>query len=151
MASTMFLKKSQSWIPHKDFKATSDEIDGVLEYADQWSKNKFHKYFKTIESHLLTNFRNTINQCYKRCKLLETEWISTTQMQWRILALFRDFHDYMCGRDHKHYIRTDDCRRFVLGITKGLKSKKFIKPVRRLLSGENAPRNFTHPLFVEFN
>lgn len=149
---TNLFKKAENWTPHKDFKATYKEIDDVLRYADQWGKNTFHRQFKNTESGLLSNFRNMINQCYLRqCTSPFRCWLLTNPSQWRTLALLRDFHDYMCGRDYKHYIRTDDCRRFVMGITKGLGKEKFIKPVHRLLSGENAPRRFTHPLFVAFN
>jgi hypothetical protein len=143
----MFIK-ANCWVPHRDFKATSDEIHNVLLYTNQWCKNKFHKYIKTVESQLLSNFRNMMNNCH--ISISKPNW-DLIKKRWRKLALFRDFHDYMCGRDRKHYIRTDDCRRFVLGITKGLESNEFIKPVHRLLNGENAPRKFIHPLFIDFN
>lgn len=146
------INKSQDWVPHTDFKSNHAEINDVLLYTDQWCKNEFHQYIKTVESHLLSSFRDMMNKCYnKQREYPKPDWILTTQEKWRSLALFRDFHDYMCGRDHKHYIRTDDCRRFVLGITRGLKSNNFIKPVHRLLNGESAPRAFTHPAFVVFN
>jgi hypothetical protein len=151
MIKTACLKNSKGWTPHKDFDASNKEIAYVLHVTKQLCGNKLHKYFKTVESCLLSTFRDMMNNIHEHHKLQELDYILTTQKQWRLLALLRDFHDYMCGRDIKHYIRTDDCRRFVVGVSKGLKSNKFIKPVYRLLDGENAPRNFTHPLFIIFN
>jgi len=115
------------------------------------NKETFHAYFKNIEKVLLKNFCHTINKCHKNKTTLPNWWIEHTNRQWRMLALIRDFHDHMCGRDRKHHIRTDDCRRFIPCVMQGLLLKTFSKPVHRLLSGENAPREFTHPQFVKFN
>jgi hypothetical protein len=150
---TLF-QKSYNWKPDDILKANSDEIKYVLDFSDSkgWSKNTFHKYFKSIEKKLLEKIRNMINCMHnKGIKKLPDVWFNYMKSQWHMMTLFRDFHDFMCGRDKKHYIRTDDCRRFIIGIKNGLKVSKFIKPVHRILCGENAPKQFKHSLFIQFN
>lgn len=141
------------WKPNKDFKANPDEIEYILNIAVEikWRKSNFHHYFKNIEAKFLENFRDTVNQSYLNDTPIPTEWINYMKFQWRMLALLRDFHDFMCGRDKKHYIRTDDCRRFLSCASRGLIDTKFSKPVHRLLCGENAPQKFIHPKFLQFN
>lgn len=148
------MKKIHDWVPNSSLNASYVEIKYVLDFVINvgWVKNSFHTYFKSIEKGLLENIRDMINYIHEhRIKYLPNTWINYMKLQWHMVALFRDFHDYMCGRDKKHYIRTDDCRRFIIGIEKGLKTSKFIKPVHRILCGENAPKQFTHYLFTQFN
>lgn len=147
------INKMSSWRPHRDFNASLEEIQYVHELTRKitWTKETFHAYFKGIEKLLLENFRDIINTCYTNKTAMPNGWIEHTNRQWRMLALIRDFHDHMCGRDRKHYIRTDDCRRFLSCVMRGLSLKAFPKPVHRMLSGENAPRKFIHPQFVKFN
>jgi hypothetical protein len=141
------------WHPSRYFKASLEEIHYVYEITQKitWKKETFHEYFKSIEKLLLENFRDIINMCYANNTTIPCEWIDNTNQQWRMLALIRDFHDHTCGRDRKHYIRTDDCRRFLSCVIRGLSLTSFSKPVHRLLCGENAPRKFIHPQFVKFN
>ena len=144
------INKMSSWRP--DFNASLKEIDCVRKITrNNWTKETFHAFFKGIEKSLLENFRDTINTCYTNKTTMPNGWIEHTNRQWRMLALIRDFHDHMCGRDRKHYIRTDDCRRFLSCVVRGLSLTAFPKPVHRLLCGENAPRKFIHPQFVKFN
>jgi hypothetical protein len=147
------ITQMERWKPHKDFRTTPDEIEYIHEIIENrnWIKDTFHTYFKRIETSLLENFRDVINISHKTDKTIPIEWIDHSKNQWRILALIRDFHDHMCGRDQKHYIRTDDCRRFLQCVIRGLTIDSFPKPVYRLLCGENAPRGFKHPRFIEFN
>lgn len=148
------LEKMYLWEPDKNLNALYEEIQYVIDYAKKngWTKNTFHDYFKSIEKILLENLRNTINTMHKNnINKLPEQWINYMKLQWHMMSLFRDFHDYMCGRDKKHYIRTDDCRRFIIGIERGLSTAKFIKPVHRILCGENTPKQFTHKLFKQFN
>jgi hypothetical protein len=142
-----------NWRPSKEFRATSDEIQYVqnLDKSIIWCKDTFHTYFKNIEKILLENFRDIINKCHKCGIEISHKLIDQITPQWHMLALIRDFHDHMCGRDRTHYIRTDDCRRFLSCVLKGLKIQEFSKPVHRLLCGENAPRRFVHPRFIKFN
>lgn len=150
----MQLLKIYTWKPHRTLNATCDEIQYIWDFAKQvgWNKITFHKYFKNVEKTLLENVRNTINMLHEQnSNTIPEKWFEYMKIQWHMVSLFRDFHDFMCGRDKKHYIRTDDCRRFMSGIEKGLNTLKFIKPVHRVLCGENAPKKFTHPLFTQFN
>lgn len=144
--------KMYLWDPYSCLNVSDAEKIYVWNFINQpgWTKNTFHKYFKNIEKILLENLRDMINNL-GNSKSLPKQWESQMSKQWRMVSIFRDFHDFMCGRDKKHYIRTDDCRRFIRGIGKGLKNKKFIKPVHRILCGENAPKQFTHALFKQFN
>lgn len=153
MAGQLPLNKIDHWHPHQDFNATSAEIlhvHNTIRVID-WSKKTFHSYVKSIETLLLGNFRDVINKCHTNKTTIPPCWIEHTSYQWRMLALVRDFHDHMCGRDQTHYIRTDDCRRFLTCVLRGLHLKSFPKPVHRLLGGENAPRKFIHPRFIRFN
>lgn len=150
----MTYSKIRDWVPHARLKATSSEIYYITNYAAQngWYKKTFHIYFKNMEKELLKNVRNTINIMHViNIKKIATVWFVYMKKQWHMISLFRDFHDFMCGRDKKHYIRTDDCHRFINGLEKGLVESKFIKPVHRILCGENAPKKFIHPLFTQFN
>lgn len=145
--------KISKWKPSHQFNASSEEMQYIKNISKciTWSKESFHTYFKRTEKMLLENFRDTINKFYINNIIIPDKWINHTKHQWRMLALIRDFHDYMCGRDQKHCIRTDDCRRFISCVVKGLKHSTFSKPVHRLLCGKNAPRKFVHPQFVKFN
>ena len=156
---------SPMWHPHKDFKVTQYEIEYIKKYINyiktiscdktkhsiQWEKRMIHAYFKNVEQDLLINFRDKINMCYIYKETISEEWIDDMKYQWRMLALLRDLHDHMCGRDATHHIRTDDCRRFMKCALNGINNKHFSKPVHRLLCGENAPLQFKHPLFTQFN
>jgi hypothetical protein len=144
--------KMYLWVPHLHLNVSIYEKKYIWGFIQTigWSKNAFHKYFKNIEKELLENLRNILNNL-DNSKTLPVQWKLQMKNQWRMLAIFRDFHDFMCGRDEKHYIRTDDCRRFMIGIEKGLEKKNFIKPVHRILCGENAPKKFMHSLFKQFN
>ena len=146
-----YLEKIYLWKPSINLNALHTEMQYIIALVEKigWSRNSFHKYFKDIEKKLLENLRNTINNIQNN--KLPNKWINYMTLQWHMMALFRDFHDYMCGRDKKHYIRTDDCRRFIIGIENGLSTSKFIKPVHRILCGENAPKQFSHKLFKQFN
>jgi hypothetical protein len=114
--------------------------------------NEFHDQFKEIEKKLLIHTRDYINNIHEyKIYTLCDNWVAYMKSRWRMVAIFRDFHDFICGRDSKHYIRTDDCRRFMLGVINGINTKTFIKPVYRLLCGNTAPNKFKHPLFIKFN
>ena len=145
-------EKMYLWVPYQCLNVNICEKNYVWTFVKNtgWSKNIFHNYFKNIEKILLENLRNVVNSI-DNTKHLPEEWKSQMESQWHMVAIFRDFHDFMCGRDEKHYIRTDDCRRFMGGIEQGLKKKQFIKPVHRILCGENAPKKFIHSLFKQFN
>jgi predicted transcriptional regulator len=145
--------KIARWQPSRYIKATNVEIKHIHTTIKKisWSKDAFHKYFKGVENALLCEFRDAINTCYLNQITIPDEWVANTTHQWRTLALIRDFHDYMCGRDKKHYIRTDDCRRFISCAMRGMSSNSFPKPVYRLLCGDSAPRKFIHPQFIKFN
>jgi hypothetical protein len=152
MIKTKPKEKMYLWVPYSCLNVNIYEKIYVWEFVQNigWSKNTFHKYFKNIEKMLLENFRNVVNNLINS-KTLPLQWKLQMESQWRMMAIFRDFHDFMCGRDKNHYIRTDDCRRFMSGVEKGMKNKHFIKPVHRILCGENAPKKFIHSLFKQFN
>jgi hypothetical protein len=152
MIKTEHEEKMYLWTPYSCLNINIHEKKYVWEFVQTmgWSKNIFHKYFKNIEEKLLENLRNVVNNLVNS-KTLPVQWKLQMKSQWRMMAIFRDFHDFMCGRDKKHYIRTDDCRRFMVGIEKGIEKKHFIKPVHRILCGENAPKKFIHSLFKQFN
>lgn len=146
------VSKINKWNPLEVFMATDIEVIETREIIKSinWSKKETHLQFKKVEKSLLIHFRNYINSC-RRLNHIPVEQLIEINTQWRRLALVRDLHDYLCGRDKKHHIRTDDCRRFISCVIKGLHMSEFSKPVARLLCGENAPREFTHPAFVQFN
>jgi hypothetical protein len=155
-----FNKKINEWYPYYLLHSTECDRMNIINYIKNigWSKYEFHKYFKEVEELLLFNIQSMINSCdnsheeksHEENVKIRKFWY-TMELHWKVLALLRDFHDYMCGRDKKHNIRTDDCHRFIRGIRIGLSTKKFIKPVCRILCGESSPRKFTHPLFIQFN
>ncbi len=148
----MVIRTLKTWEPPSDFRIKTNEYNEVVEFIQTYLPSTTHgiyKYYKDHERKLLQSFRNYINTCVERHP--SVEWIKCTKFQWRRLALVRDYYDHMCGRDASHYIRTDDCRRFINCVIKGLKTKKLAKPVVRILSGKTAPRYFKHPLFVKFN
>ena len=146
----------QKWQPSSTFNATPAEIHTVREIGitENWNKTAFHGYFKTIETNLLIQFRNYANEHFEAQThmpdYINDEWFVENAGKWKLLALLRDFHDHMCNRDKKHYIRTDDCRRFIPCIIRGIDSGVFAMPVHRLLNGDTAPRKFTHPWFLQF-
>jgi hypothetical protein len=139
----------QYWRPPHAFQASDDDYYHVLSIpeAQTWTKPAFHAYFKRVELNLLKKFRKTINSGDKPTN----KQTHAMQRDWRRLALLRDYHDYMCERDRKHHIRTDDCRRFIACVLKGIMHGRFAMPVTRMLTGCGAPRGFTHPRFVQFN
>ena len=142
----------KTWKPHTNFHIKNTEYNIVVEFIQSHLPHTEHciyKYYKEYERNLLKSFRNYINTCINRCP--SKEWIANAKFQWRRLALIRDYYDHICCRDESHYIRTDDCRRFINCVIKGLKTKKLSNPVVRILSGKTAPRYFKHPLFVKFN
>lgn len=153
----ILMKKIQSWQPNNLFNATPLEIDYIREIGitEKWNKTTFHEYFKSIEAHLLIQFRNYVNKHNgAQTYILDSvhdDWFIENLIKWKILALLRDFHDHMCDRDQKHYIRTDDCRRFMPCVISGFESGIFARPVHRLLKGDTAPYKFTHPLFTQFS
>jgi hypothetical protein len=155
-----FSKDINDWKPYYLLNTSDDNRLIIINYIKKvgWSRNKFHDYFKRIEELLLLKIQDMINinlgsyevNSPKKNKKIKNFWCDM-ELQWEAIALLRDFHDYMCGRDKKHNIRTDDCYRFIHGIRNGIATKKFIKPVCRILCGETSSRKFTHPLFTQFN
>lgn len=145
-------EKMYLWVPYPYLNVNIYEKKYVWEFVKTlgWSNHTFHKYFKNIEKKLLENLRNEVNNL-NNSQTLPIQWKLHMKRQWRMLSIFRDFHDFICGRDEKHFIRTDDCRRFMNGIEKGMIENHFIKPVHRILRGENSPKKFIHPLFKQFN
>jgi hypothetical protein len=153
----VLMKKIQNWQPPILFNATPFEINCVKEIGivEKWDKTTFHMYFKSMEKHLLLQFRDYINEHYYSQTHLPDYvndiWFMKNDIKWKMIALMRDFHDYMCNRDKKHYIRTDDCRRFISCVISGVESGIFPMPVHRLLKGDTAPFKFIHPLFTQFS
>ena len=78
-------------------------------------------------------------------------YLNDEDKKWRLLAFLRDYHDYRCGRDGKHRIRTDDCIRFISSIKRYIKSSHLNNTVYRILHGRNPDLLFKHPMFVQFN
>jgi hypothetical protein len=142
-----------NWKPKTKYQVKSEDLEFIRTNINvrNWKKDSFHLYFKSLEQFLLKSFRDTINTCHIKKSAPNFDWVKCASTEWMRLALMRDYHDHMCGRYDKHYIRTDDCRRFIECALKGLKTKIFSKPVHRILCGENAPRQFIHPLFTRFN
>lgn len=97
---------------------------------------------------LIHNLKFKVNQCYS---IPERSWFELNKSLWCNLALLRDLHDFICGRDEKHHIRTDDCRRFIPGIIKLFNENIVIKPVYRILYNKKKSNKFTHSLFLQFN
>lgn len=149
---TRLSKKTQlkKWTPHEFFNASEKEIVQVIKtYYDTQKKEKnFYEYFKNMEKKLIYNLKLKVNQCYN---IPEKSWFELNKSLWRNLALLRDLHDFICGRDKKHHIRTDDCRRFIPGIIKLFNENIVINPVYRILYNKKNENKFTHPLFLQFN
>ena len=145
-------KTIYKWKPHEYFNATQDEVNEIINFITKmkWSKTDFHKYFKQYENNLINKVKDIINKSHKENNVIQHSCFEELRNEWRKLALMRDFHDYVCGRDDTHHIRTDDCRRFINGIQKILNSNIYIKPVYRLLSDKQT-KKFTHPKFTRFN
>ena len=144
--------KFDGWSPKPSFKATEQDCLYMWNVVYLWDKTTFHITLKNFEIALLKDFSDMINRLYKSCDdNILNDWINTSTKYWRRLALIRDYQDYKCGRDSTHYIRTDDCRRFVSCVSHGIKSGLLPKPVYRLLGGTTSPRKFSHPLFTRFN
>lgn len=141
-------ERAIQWWPCVYVNFTQSDIQKIIDVARSvnWSKMLFHKYFKNIEKNLLIELRDAINK-----NLLHQEFIKYMSDRWRLVALLRDFHDYIYGRDNKHYIRTDDCRRFIDCIEHGMRVGVFTKPIHRILCKKDTPGGFTHPLFKQFN
>ena len=145
----------RNWLSESCLSLTKYEQEYITKHIKKkgWDKRNFYSYFKNAENDLLIFLKNSINKLDALADLPEW-WYVFMEAQWRMVAVFRDFHDSMCGRDEKHHIRTDDCRRFVSGIKSGIKTGEFPKPVHRILRGNisNKPTDkFTHPNFVQFN
>ena len=143
-------KKLNNWQPHEYFNATKQEI---LHIVNTYNKKKkggkdFHKYLKIMENKLIHDLKIKVDQCHDTPK---QSWFDLNRSLWRNLALLRDLHDFICGRDKKHHIRTDDCRRFIPGIIKLFNKNIVINPVYRILTGCKKPNKFIHPLFIQFN
>ena len=142
-----------NWKPNELIKATLDEmyIIHFIIKGKTWTKESLHSYFKNVERILLENFRDVVNKSYINKIIISESWFNTMNEQWRLLALLRDFHDHACGRDVSHRVRTADCARFLSYALNGINVNKFSKPVIRLLCGNNAPKDFIHPSFRQFN
>ena len=141
---------SSNWVPNKKFNATEKEVEYIILYTKGFEKKEVYCKIKYIEKKLLKMFQKEINRFYKN-KELCGYWIDNMKYQWRMLALLRDFYDFKCVRDKTHYIRTDDCRRFINCVLDGLKNNKFSNPVKRILSNSTNSYSFIHPNFVQFN
>jgi hypothetical protein len=135
------------WKPPRTFNAKQSEINQIIatKQCKNWDSRMFHRYFKRREIKCLRKFKKIINT------KITLKLINEMNHEWRYLGLMRDFHDHMCGRDAKHHIRTDDCRRFIPCVIKGLNSGNFARPVHRLLTGATSPLGFTHSKFKQFN
>jgi hypothetical protein len=151
------IQKINEWVPNDLLNANETEKRNIINFIKKygWSKLSLHTYFKNMEIILLTNMQNTLNSIFyvdkfKEIDILNNYW-NEIELQWKTIALLRDFHDHMCGRDKNHHIRTDDCNRFIHGIKKGINTHKFIKPVYRILNGCEKSFSFKHPLFKQFN
>jgi hypothetical protein len=163
------IKKIKMWYPNNLFNATEEEIkytkslglflitnntptkqDVLNIHIVKWDNKIIHKYFKNIEKQLIIKLCYGINNMGYHNDKIPTKLLIYMNYQWRMLALLRDMHDYICERDSTHHVRTDDCRRFMRCLVKGLETNKFAKPVHRILN--NIPQlQFTHPIFIRFN
>ena len=142
------------WKPSKNFNITQNDISATIKDGlERWKMGSLHEYFKKTEAILLTSFMEYVNHCHKNDVDIfhDIKWMTRNIIQGKKLALLRDFHDYMCDRDEKHHIRTDDCRRFMTCVIRGIKQPTFAMPVHRMLRGDTSPSNFTHPRFIKFN
>jgi hypothetical protein len=158
---SIYLSKSRpatvinGWVPNHRFKATFQDILYVEDscYNFDNSKKEFHGFFKYLEGKLLKEFSDMINHLhFTGNNNMIWNWFEKATVDWRRLALVRDYHDYRCGRDTTHHIRTYACRRFVSDIMYGMNNRYvFSKYVDMILSGTTCPRQFVHPAFKIFN
>ena len=142
------------WAPHSKFKATDQDILYVENNCSKFgdSKQQFHAFLKFLEVTLLEEFSYMINQSYlKGNNNIIWNWIGSATVNWRRLALVRDYHDHRCVRDNTHHVRTDACRKFVSDVMNGMNDGYFSKYVDMILSGKTCPRQFVHPVFKIFN
>ena len=141
-----------NWDPPDYFNISDDEILYIFDIISKikWSKYNFHAYFKKIEEKLLIEFCNITNK-YMYDIYNINYYLDDQDKKWRLLAFLRDYHDYRCGRDGKHRIRTDDCIRFIYSIKRYIKNSNLNNTVYRILRGRNPDLLFKHPLFVQFN
>jgi hypothetical protein len=142
------------WSPHRRFKATWRDRRYVEDNCFNFGKsvNQFHAFLKFLEVTLIEEFSDMINQSYlKGNNNIIWNWIDNATVDWRRLALVRDYHDHRCGRDKTHHVRTDACRRFVSDVMNGMNIGYFSKYVDMILSGKTCPRQFVHPAFKIFN
>jgi hypothetical protein len=146
--------KINDWVPDISFIHNTYLITKIKDNIKEWYNKPFYLYLKNIEETILIKFRETINKIHADNSNRDQTFNILNKLNdiWVYLALLRDFHDFMCGRDVKHYIRTDDCRRFIKCIINGMYyNTTFAKPVYRLLEGDYAPKKFKHKRFLIFN
>jgi hypothetical protein len=142
------------WVPDISFIHNTYLITKIKDNIKEWSNKTFYLYLKNIEEMALIEFKETINKIHTNDGDQDQTFNMLNKLndRWVYLALLRDFHDFMCGRDVKHYIRTDDCRRFIKCVINGMYyNTTFAKPVYRLLEGDYAPKKFKHKRFLIFN
>lgn len=151
---TLTLRSFYGWLPPSRFKASfNDMIYMYKTIDDHWSKKSFQRMIKNFERELLSEFSYIINGLDDSRSAYDflQDWADRSFKYWKRLALVRDYHDYRCGRDSTHHIRTDYCHRFVSCVMSGVQSGSFTSPVKKLLTGTTSPRNFTHHMFRQFN
>lgn len=86
---------------------------------------------------------------------MNDKWYESMSYVWKKLALMRDFHDHMCGRDKKHETRIKACYNFLPTVKYTMEHldeiKRLSNTIPIILRTKNVKYTFIHPVFEQFN
>lgn len=122
----------------------SDQELSVLEiYRSFYKKKKsFYMFYKNEEEKLLLTFFKKIDG---DCDIA----VNYYRKYFKIISLFRDYHDWDCGRDGKHSTRTRDLYNFIDEFIKFQNEGVLTDTVSRILTG--CKYTFNNSKYKQFN
>ena len=126
-----------------ELKFSNEELY-VLETYRTFHRNRkfFYIFLKKEESDLLLSFFKKIdNDCDIDVKYYRE--------YFKIISLFRDYHDWNCGRDGSHSTRTKDLYVFIDEFIKFKNTGILTDSVSRILTGSEYI--FTNSKYKQFN
>lgn len=126
-----------------ELKFSNKELFVLETYRSFYKDRKsLYMFYKKEEDQLLQSFIKKIdNDCD-----IDIDYYKE---YFRIISLFRDYHDWNCGRDGTHSIRTRDLYNFIDEFIKFQNEGILTDTVSRVLTGTKY--TFTNSKYKQFN
>ena len=126
-----------------ELKFSNEELSVLEIYRSFYKKRKsFYIFYKNEESDLLLSF-------FKKIDIDCDIDVAYYRKYFKIISLFRDYHDWNCGRDGSHSTRTRDLYNFIDEFMKFKNTGILTDSVSRILTGSTYI--FANSKYKQFN